>query len=110
MVPTRVKTSGSSLARRSSKRLMRILAAAVCLLALVPVAPGPGAVLAESITSTRNAFRHAHAERVEVEIRYDDEQFRLRVRDDGKGSERRCSQTKVGRDTTACAACMNAPN
>jgi len=33
----------------------------------------------------RNAFRHAHAQRVEVEIRYDKEQFRLRVRDDGKG-------------------------
>ena len=33
----------------------------------------------------RNAFRHAHAQQVEVEIRYDDEQFRLRVRDDGKG-------------------------
>ena len=33
----------------------------------------------------RNAFRHAHATRVEVEIRYDDEQFRLRVRDDGQG-------------------------
>ena len=33
----------------------------------------------------RNALRHARAERVEVEIRYDDEQFRLRVRDDGKG-------------------------
>jgi signal transduction histidine kinase len=33
----------------------------------------------------RNAFRHAQARRVEVEIRYDDEQFRLRVRDDGKG-------------------------
>ena len=33
----------------------------------------------------RNAFRHAHAARVEVEIRYDDEQFRLRVRDDGTG-------------------------
>jgi signal transduction histidine kinase/ligand-binding sensor domain-containing protein len=33
----------------------------------------------------RNAFRHAQAERVEVEIRYDTEQFRLRVRDDGKG-------------------------
>ena len=32
-----------------------------------------------------NAFRHAHAGRVEVEIRYDTEQFRLRVRDDGKG-------------------------
>jgi signal transduction histidine kinase/ligand-binding sensor domain-containing protein len=33
----------------------------------------------------RNAFRHAQALRVEVEIRYGDEQFRLRVRDDGKG-------------------------
>ena len=33
----------------------------------------------------RNAFRHAHAGRVEVEIRYDDEQCRLRVRDDGRG-------------------------
>lgn len=33
----------------------------------------------------RNAFRHAQARRVEVEIRYGDEQFRLRVRDDGKG-------------------------
>ena len=33
----------------------------------------------------RNAFRHAQAQQVEVEIRYDNEQFRLRVRDDGKG-------------------------
>ncbi len=33
----------------------------------------------------RNAFRHADARRIEVEIRYDDAQFRLRVRDDGKG-------------------------
>ena len=33
----------------------------------------------------RNAFRHAQAGQVEVEIRYDNEQFRLRVRDDGKG-------------------------
>jgi signal transduction histidine kinase len=33
----------------------------------------------------RNAFRHAQARRVEVEIRYDDRQFRLRVRDDGRG-------------------------
>jgi signal transduction histidine kinase len=33
----------------------------------------------------RNAFRHANAKQVEVEIRYDDHQFRLRVRDDGKG-------------------------
>ena len=33
----------------------------------------------------RNAFRHAHPTQTEVEIRYDDEQFRLRVRDDGTG-------------------------
>jgi signal transduction histidine kinase/ligand-binding sensor domain-containing protein len=39
-------------------------------------------ITAEAI---RNAFRHAEATRVEVEIRYDREQFRLRVQDDGKG-------------------------
>jgi signal transduction histidine kinase len=33
----------------------------------------------------RNAFRHAQAQQIEVELRYDDRQFRLRVRDDGKG-------------------------
>jgi signal transduction histidine kinase/ligand-binding sensor domain-containing protein len=33
----------------------------------------------------RNAFKHAQAERVEVEIRYDERQLRVRVRDDGKG-------------------------
>jgi signal transduction histidine kinase len=33
----------------------------------------------------RNAFRHAGAKKVEVEIRYDKNHLRLRVRDDGKG-------------------------
>jgi signal transduction histidine kinase/ligand-binding sensor domain-containing protein len=33
----------------------------------------------------RNAFRHARARRIEVELRYDDRQFQLRVRDDGQG-------------------------
>ncbi len=33
----------------------------------------------------RNAFKHAQAHRIEVEIRYDERQFRLRARDDGKG-------------------------
>jgi signal transduction histidine kinase len=33
----------------------------------------------------RNAFRHAQARRIMVEIRYDKRQFRMRVRDDGKG-------------------------
>ena len=33
----------------------------------------------------RNAFKHAEAKRIEVEIRYDERRLRLRVRDDGKG-------------------------
>ena len=33
----------------------------------------------------RNALRHAGAKQIEVEIVYDRQQFRLRVRDDGKG-------------------------
>jgi signal transduction histidine kinase/ligand-binding sensor domain-containing protein len=33
----------------------------------------------------RNAFRHAEAHRIDVELWYDKRQFRLRVRDDGKG-------------------------
>ena len=33
----------------------------------------------------RNAIRHAHAYRIEVEIRYDDHQLRLRIGDDGVG-------------------------
>jgi signal transduction histidine kinase/ligand-binding sensor domain-containing protein len=33
----------------------------------------------------RNAFHHSQARQIEVELRYDKEQFRLRVRDDGKG-------------------------
>jgi signal transduction histidine kinase/ligand-binding sensor domain-containing protein len=33
----------------------------------------------------RNAFRHSDARKIEVEIRYDEKQFSLHVRDDGKG-------------------------
>ncbi len=33
----------------------------------------------------RNAIRHANAKQIEVEIRYDAREFRLRVRDDGSG-------------------------
>jgi signal transduction histidine kinase len=36
----------------------------------------------------RNAFRHAQAGRVEIEIRYGSDDFRLRVRDNGKGIDR----------------------
>jgi signal transduction histidine kinase/ligand-binding sensor domain-containing protein len=35
----------------------------------------------------RNAFQHAHANRIEAEIRYEDHLFRMRVRDDGKGMD-----------------------
>ena len=38
-----------------------------------------------AIEAVRNAFRHAHASRIEVEIRYGQRQLRLRVRDNGKG-------------------------
>ena len=37
--------------------------------------------------AVRNAFRHAQAGRIEVEIRYDHRQLRLLVRDNGKGIE-----------------------
>jgi signal transduction histidine kinase/ligand-binding sensor domain-containing protein len=33
----------------------------------------------------RNAFRHAGAKRIEVELRYDERHLRVRMRDDGKG-------------------------
>src|SRR5262249_40455229 len=35
----------------------------------------------------RNAMRHARARRIEVELRYDEREFQLRVRDDGGGIE-----------------------
>ncbi len=38
-----------------------------------------------AVEALRNAYRHAGARRIEVEIRHGKRQFRLRVRDDGKG-------------------------
>jgi signal transduction histidine kinase/ligand-binding sensor domain-containing protein len=35
--------------------------------------------------AVRNAFRHADAQQIELDIRYDEGVFRLRVRDDGSG-------------------------
>jgi signal transduction histidine kinase len=43
----------------------------------------------------RNAFRHAHAAHLEVEIRYDNDGFRLRVRDDGRGIDPRASREGI---------------
>jgi signal transduction histidine kinase len=33
----------------------------------------------------RNAFRHAYAKKIELEIRYDEQELRIRFRDDGIG-------------------------
>ncbi len=57
----------------------------------------------------RNAFRHAQCAQVEVEIRYDNEQFRLRVRDDGKGIDPAVLASQSSERHLACPACGNAP-
>jgi signal transduction histidine kinase len=36
----------------------------------------------------RNAFRHAHADRIEAEVRYDGNSLRVRIRDNGKGIDK----------------------
>jgi signal transduction histidine kinase len=45
----------------------------------------------------RNAFRHAQARRITVEIRYDKRHFSLRVRDDGKGFDADTMQRQPAR-------------
>jgi signal transduction histidine kinase len=35
--------------------------------------------------AVRNAFRHAHATEIELDVRYDEGALRLRIRDDGSG-------------------------
>jgi hypothetical protein len=44
-----------------------------------------GEVYQIACEAVRNAFRHAQANRIEVEICYSEVQFRLRIRDDGRG-------------------------
>jgi signal transduction histidine kinase len=58
--------------------------------------------------AVRNAFRHSHARRIEVEIRYDQRQFRLRVRDNGKGIDPKVLGRGDAKGTMAWAACRNA--
>ena len=59
----------------------------------------------------RNAFLHANAKQVEVEIRYDNERFRLRVRDDGKGIDAAIlSATEPGGTLRLARACGSAPH
>lgn len=42
----------------------------------------------------RNAFRHADANRIEAEIRYEKSELRLRVRDDGRGLDSKVFETR----------------
>jgi len=42
----------------------------------------------------RNAFQHAQAQRIEVEIHYDERHLRVRIRDDGKGTDARIISNK----------------
>lgn len=44
----------------------------------------------------RNAFRHARASRIEVDIRYDQRRFRMRVRDDGQGIDTKSADGRTG--------------
>jgi signal transduction histidine kinase/streptogramin lyase len=50
-----------------------------------------------AVEALRNAFRHAKAKQIEVEIRYGPRQLRLRVRDDGKGIDQKILD-RGGRD------------
>src|SRR4030095_4122686 len=64
----------------------------------VPRDPHPG-VRDESYRSAgealRNACRRARARRITVELQYDKRQFRLRVRDDGKGFDEHAVQLQA---------------
>jgi ligand-binding sensor domain-containing protein/signal transduction histidine kinase len=40
----------------------------------------------------RNAFRHAQARRIEADILYDEKELRVRIRDDGKGMDKKVLQ------------------
>jgi hypothetical protein len=62
-----------------------------------------------AIEALRNAFLHAGAQRIEVEIWYHTQEFRLRVRDNGKGIDLEALQT-VATDTTESPVCTNEQN
>lgn len=44
----------------------------------------------------RNAYRHANAHRIEAEVRYGEHTLRLRIRDDGKGIDRKVLKDGAG--------------
>src|SRR5262249_51450958 len=50
-----------------------------------------------AVEALRNAFRHAHAKRIEADLHYDKRQMRMRIRDDGNGISQNVLDTG-GRD------------
>jgi signal transduction histidine kinase len=64
-------------------------------------------IVAEAL---RNACRHSEARRIEVEIRYDEGQLRLRVRDDGKGIDPNVLDGDRPLGHWGLRGCANAPN
>jgi signal transduction histidine kinase/ligand-binding sensor domain-containing protein len=62
--------------------LFRVAVEGECL-TLHPIVREEGFLIAREALS--NAFRHASAEKIEVEIIYDDATFRIVIRDDGRG-------------------------
>jgi ligand-binding sensor domain-containing protein/signal transduction histidine kinase len=56
-----------------------------------------------------NAFRHANASQIEAEIRYDDGLLRLRIRDDGKGTDAKVLKERAP-DTGGCPESANGRN
>ena len=58
----------------------------------------------------RNAFHHAQAKQVEVEIRYDDDNSECACATTERAWMRRFSPAMVSRDTMACAGCANEPH
>ena len=58
----------------------------------------------------RNAFHHAQAKQVEVEIRYDHDNFDCACATTERAWMRRFSPAMVLRDTMVCAGCANEPH
>jgi signal transduction histidine kinase len=82
----------------------RIIVTGVPRLLISAVADDVYRIAREALT---NAARHAQASVVEVEIAYDVADFRLRVRDNGKGLEPSVQTAGAGRFILAFRVCAN---
>ena len=58
----------------------------------------------------RNAFSHSQARRIETEVAYSNNLFRLRIRDDGKGVDPKCEIARSASGIGAWPVCASARN